>query len=151
MESRPKGQKRYARDTAKLENRLDRMYAAGASQKKLDSAEMKLAKRTNEGEFDVEDVNLHTKEGQLGIPLQNEDDPKTMSVEDIMRLHGMKLYTQGWNHAQIGAAVRSSTEDIMTFPVKIQPNVTDEELGKEAHKMAFKRKELIKKIKSRKK
>lgn len=150
-EARPKGQKRYQRDTSKLEYRLDKMYAAGGSQKKIDRAEMRLARRTGEGEFDIEDINLHTKKGQFDIPLENEDDPKTMSVEDIMRMHGMKLYTHGWNHAQIGAAIRSSAKDIMTFPVEIQPNVTDEELGREAHKMAFQRRELIKKYKSNKK
>ena len=150
-EARPTGQKRYQRDTAKLEDRLDKMYAAGGSQKKIDRAEMRLAKRTGEGEFDVEDINLHTKKGQFGIPLENEDDPKTMSVEDIMRMHGMKFYTDNLSHAQIGAEVRNSSKDIMTFPVNIQPNVTDAELGREAHKMAFQRKELINKIKAKKK
>jgi len=42
-------------------------------------------------------------------------------------------------------------QDIMTFPVSIQPNVTDEELGMEAHKMALERMKLIQKVKSKEK
>ncbi len=145
-EARPTGQKRYQRDTSKLEARLDKMYAAGGSQKKIDRAEMRLAKRTGEGEFDVEDINAHTQ-----TTLGTDDDPRTMSVEDLMRLHGMKVYTDNMSHKEVGALIRSGMSDILTFPVDIQPDVTDEELGREAHKMAFQRKELIKKIKSKKK
>ena len=36
VEARPTDQKRYQRDTSKLEDRLDKMYAAGGSQKKID-------------------------------------------------------------------------------------------------------------------
>ena len=150
-EARAKGQKRYQRDTSRLEDRLDKMYAYGVSQKKIDRAEMRLARRTNEGEYDVEDVNSRTKHGAFGVPLQNEDDPKTMSVEDLMRLHGSKIYTDNWSHEQVGAAIRDGMNDILTFPVNIQPNVTDAELGIEAHKMAYIRKNLIQKIKAKKK
>jgi len=148
-EARPTGQKRYQRDTSKLEARLDKMYAAGGSQKKIDRVEMRLAKRTGEGEFDVEDENAITK--STLFPGSNDDDPRTMSVEDLMRLHGMKVYTDNMSHKEVGALIRSGMSDILTFPVEVQPNVTDEELGREAHKMAFQRKELIKKIKSKKK
>ena len=150
-EARPTGQKRYQRDTAKLETRLDKMYAAGGSQKKIDRAEMRLAKRTGEGEFDVEDINARMKEGQLGIPLHNEDDPKAASVEDIMRAHGSKIYTHNMTHKEVGAEIRNAMGDMLHLPVSvdIQPNVTDEELGREAHKMAFQRRELIQKIKSK--
>jgi hypothetical protein len=148
-EARPTGQKRYQRDTAKLETRLDKMYAAGGSQKKIDRAEMRLAKRTGEGDFDVEDINARMKEGQLGIPLHNEDDPRTMSVEDLMRMHGSKVETHGMSHREVGSLIRNGIEDIMIFPVSVQPNVTDEELGIEAHKMALERMKLIQKIKSK--
>ena len=150
-EARPTGQQRFQRDTSKLKDRLDDMYAAGGSQKKIDRAEMRLARRTGEGEFDVEDINAFKKTGPFGNKLHNQDDPPTMSVEDLMREHGMKVYTHNMSHKEVGALVRSGISDILTFPVQVQPDVTDEELGREAHKMAFERKELIKKIKEKKK
>lgn len=105
-EARPTGQKRYQRDTSKLEGRLDKMYAAGGSQKKIDRAEMRLARRTGEGEFDVEDINAFIKTGH------NQDDPPTMSVEDLMREHGMKVYTHNMTHKEVGALIRSGMSDI---------------------------------------
>ena len=150
-EARPTSQKRYQRDTAKLETRLDNMYAVGGSQKKIDRAEMRLARRTGEGEFDVEDINARMKEGRVGMSLHNEDDPRTMSVEDLMRMHGNKVETHDMSHREVGSLIRAGMQDIMTFPVIVQPNVTDEELGMEAHKMALERMKLIQKVKSKRK
>jgi hypothetical protein len=152
LEGRPTGQKRYQRDTAKLEKNLDKMYSAGVSQKKLDRGEMRLARRTGEGEFDVEDINLHTKTGPFGQRLHNEDDPPTISVEDLMRMHGIKARSPHFmSHKDVGAAVRSGMNDILTFPVSVQPGVKDEDIGREAHIMAIQRQNLINKIKEKKK
>jgi hypothetical protein len=150
IEARPTGQKRYQRDTKNLETRLDKMYASGISQKKIDRGEMRLARRTGEGEYDVEDINLHTKTGQIGMPIHNEDDPRTISVEDLMRMHGSKASSQGMSHKEVGSAVRSGMNDILTFPVNVQPGVKDEDIGKEAHIMATQRQNLINLIKSKK-
>lgn len=148
MESRPKGQKRYARDTAKLEKRLDAMYERGVSQKKLDRAEMRLAKRTNEGEFDVEDVNIHTTHGQLGVPVANEDDPKVMSLDELMREKASKIYTHGHTHAMVGQEIRNSLVDLHV-PTKPYEGVTDHEIGQEAQRLFDRRQNLIASIKKR--
>ena len=149
-EARPKGQKRYNRDTSKLEKRLDSMYERGVSQKKLDRAEMRLARRTNEGEFDVEDVNIHTTHGQLGVPVANEDDPKVMSLDELMREKASKIYTDGHTHAMVGQEIRNSLVDL-NVPTKPYEGVTDHEIGQEAHKLFIRRQNLISKIKNRKK
>lgn len=149
-EGRPKGQKRYNRDTSKLEKRLDTMYERGVSQKKLDRAEMKLARRTNEGEFDVEDVNQYTTHGQLGVPVANEDDPKVMSLDELMREKARKIYTDGHTHAMVGQEIRNSLVDLH-IPTKPYEGVTDHEIGQEAHNLLIRRENLISKIKRRSK
>ena len=150
LESRPTGQQRYHRDTSKLEARLDKMYSAGGSQKKIDRAEMRIAKRTGEGEFDVEDINSRIENSKRGHVIHDGDDPRTMSVEDLMRMHGSKVETHKMSHKEVGSMIRSGIQDIMTFPVDVQPNVTDEELGQEAHIMAKQRMGLIQKVKNKK-
>jgi len=148
-EARPKGQKRYDRDTSKLETRLDRMYAAGGSQKKIDRAEMRLARRTNDGDYDVEDVNIHTAHGQLGVPVANEDDPKVMSLDELMREKARKIYTDNHTHEMVGREIRDSLVDL-SIPTKPYEGVTDHEIGKEAHNILIKRMNLISKIKKNK-
>lgn len=147
-EGRPKGQKRYVRDTAKLEKRLEGMYERGVSQKKLDRAEMRLAKRTNEGEFDVEDVNMHTKYGQLGQPVGNDDDPKAMSLDDLMREKAKKIYTDNYDHEALGREIRQGLVDLHV-PSKPHEGVTDREIGREAHRLYLRRRNLIAKIKNK--
>jgi len=149
LEARPKGQKRYDRDTSKLEARLDRMYAAGGSQKKIDRAEMRLARRTNDGDYDVEDVNIHTAHGQLGVPVANEDDPKVMSLDELMREKARKIYTDNHTHEMVGREIRDSLVDL-SIPTKPYEGVTDHEIGKEAHNILIKRMNLISKIKKNK-
>jgi len=149
LEARPKGQKRYDRDTSKLEARLDRMYAAGGSQKKLDRAEMRLARRTNDGDYDVEDVNIHTTHGQLGVPVANEDDPKVMSLDELMREKARKIYTDNHTHEMVGKEIRDSLVDL-SIPTKPYEGVTDHEIGREAHKILIKRMNLISKIRKNK-
>ena len=149
-EARPRGQKRYQRDTKKLEARIDSMYERGVSQKKLNRAEMRLAKRTNEGEFDVEDVNIHTTHGQLGVPVANEDDPKVMSLDELMREKAAKIHTDKYTHAMVGKEIRDSLVDLH-IPTKPHEGVTDQEIGQEAHKLYLRRRELIKNIRARKK
>ena len=88
-EARPKGQKRYDRDTSKLETRLDRMYAAGGSQKKIDRAEMRLARRTNEGDYDIDDQRLPTTKERPDLPL--EDSPRSQSVVWVAKYSAQAL------------------------------------------------------------
>ena len=149
-EGRPKGQKRYARDTKKLEDRIDSMYERGGSQKKLDRAEMRLARRTNEGDYDVEDVNMHTTHGQLGVPIGNDDDPKVMSLDELMREKAHKIYTHNYDHAMVGQEIRAGLVDLHDA-TKPYEGVTDHEIGQEAHKIYLKRRDLIKNIRARKK
>lgn len=149
-EARPKGQKRYQRDTKKLEVRTDSMYGAGVSQKKLDRAEMRLARRTNEGDYDVEDVNMHTKEGQLGMPIGNEDDPKAMSLDELMREKAAKIYTHGHTHEMVGQEIRAGLVDLHDATAPYE-GVTNQEIGQEAHKIYLRRQNLIKNIRARKK
>ena len=148
-EARPRGQKRYQRDTKKLEARIDSMYAAGGSQKKLDRAEMRLARRTNDGDYDVEDVNIHTTHGQLGVPVANEDDPKVMSLDELMREKARKIYTDNHTHEMVGKEIRDSLVDL-SIPTKPYEGVTDHEIGKEAHNILIKRMNLISKIRKNK-
>jgi hypothetical protein len=148
-EARPKGQKRYDRDTSKIEARLDRMYAAGGSQKKIDRTEMRLARRTNDGDYDVEDVNIHTAHGQLGVPVANEDDPKVMSLDELMREKARKIYTDNHTHEMVGKEIRDSLVDL-SIPTKPYEGVTDHEIGKEAHNILIKRMNLISRIRKNK-
>lgn len=148
-EARPRGQKRYQRDTKKLEARIDSMYAAGGSQKKLDRAEMRLARRTNDGDYDVEDVNIHTTHGQLGVPVANEDDPKVMSLDELMREKARKIYTDNHTHEMVGKEIRDSLVDL-SIPTKPYEGVTDHEIGREAHKILINRMNLISKIRKNK-
>jgi hypothetical protein len=93
IEGRPKGQKRYDRDTRKLEARLDKMYEKRVSQKKLDRAEMRLARRTNEYEYDIDDQPnpiLKSYETHLDV----EESPRSMSLEDLMGQSQKNLYRQ---------------------------------------------------------
>lgn len=148
-EGRPRGQKRYQRDTKKLEDRIDSMYAAGGSQKKLDRAEMRLARRTNDGDYDVEDVNIHTTHGQLGVPVGNEDDPRVMSLDELMREKARKIYTDNHTHEMVGKEIRDSLVDL-SIPTKPYEGVTDHEIGKEAHNILIRRMNLISKIRKNK-
>jgi hypothetical protein len=149
-EARPKGQKRYQRDTSKLEIRLDKMYAAGGSQKKIDRAEMRLARRTNDGDYDIEEINVHTKRGQLDIPVDDENDPRAQSIDELMREIAHKIYTHGHSEAQVGAEIRYVAHDL-PVPHKAVEGATDEDIGREAHSIYLQRKALIDHIKDRKK
>jgi hypothetical protein len=147
-EARPKGQKRYDRDTSKLEARLDRMYAAGGSQKKIDRAEMRLARRTNEGDYDIDDQRLVTTKERPDLPL--EDSPRAQSVEELMREKGAKIYTHGHTEEMVGDEIRSAMPDF-PGPHMVQPGISNAEIGAEAHKMFVQHQQLINKIKSKKK
>jgi hypothetical protein len=146
-EARPKGEKRYSRDTSKLETRLDRMYAAGGSQKKIDRAEMRLARRTSEGEYDIDDQRLPTTRERPDLPL--EDSPRAQSVEELMREKGAKIYTHGHTEEMVGDEIRSAMPDF-PGPHMVQPGISNAEIGAEADRMFLKRQELIKKIRSKK-
>jgi len=145
IEGRPKGQKRYDRDTRKLEARLDKMYEKGVSQKKLDRAEMRLARRTNEYEYDIDDQPnpiLKSHETHLDV----EESPKSWSLEDLMRDKAKKIYTDRYGHEKVGAEIRSGLVDLHQDP-QLKSHVTDAELGQEAHRMLDIRNALVKKLK----
>jgi hypothetical protein len=147
-EARPKGDKRYDRDTSKLEARLDRMYAAGGSQKNIDRAEMRLARRTNEGDYDIDDQRLVTTKERPDLPL--EDSPRSQSVEELMRGIASKIYTHGHTEEMVGDEIRSAMHDF-AGPHLVQPGISNAEVGAEAHKMFVQHQQLINKIKSKKK
>ncbi len=145
-EARPTGQKRYSRDTEKLEKLLDRLYSSAVSQKKIDRAEMRLGRRTNDNEYDVED-----ELRKLPSNLAHDDhSPPAESVEELMRNAARKMYTDGHSHEMVGQSIRASMGDFLHYPVDIQPNVTNKELGMEAEKMLGSRINLINKIKGKK-
>jgi hypothetical protein len=147
-EARPKGQKRYDRDTSKLETRLDRMYAAGGSQKKINRAEMRLARRTNEGDYDIDDQRLPTAKERPDLPL--EDSPRSQSVEELMREKGAKIYTHGHTEEMVGSKIRSAMHDF-AGPHMVQPGISDAEVGAEAHRMFISHQNLKNRIKNKKK
>jgi hypothetical protein len=132
-EARPKGQKRYQRDISKLETRLDKMYAAGGSQKKIDRAEMRLARKTNEGEFDIDDQRLPRLKS-TEYHYEVEEHPMAMSLEEVMREKARKIYTHNYTHEMVGAEIRSGITDL-TYNPGLKADVTDEQLGQEAHRM----------------
>jgi hypothetical protein len=148
-EARPKGQKRYQRDTSKLETRLDKMYAAGGSQKKIDRAEMRLARRTNEGDYDIDDQMLPSLKSNPH--LQDENNPRSQSLEELMRDAARKMHTDGYTHEMVGAEIRSAMGDMLHIPHDVQPGVTDKDLGQEAHRMLLSHNALVKRIKNKKK
>lgn len=159
-EARPKGQKRFQRDTAKLETRLDKLYAAGGSQKKIDRAEMRLARKTNEGEYGIDDQMLPTSKS-TDTHLSIEEHPRAQSLEELMREKARLLYTGRiaddnktkliFNHQMVGSEIRSAMNDVLHMPHHIQPGVSDEELGQEAHKILIAHNKLLKRIQTKRK
>jgi len=146
-EARPKGQKRYSRDVTKLENLLDKLYSSGVSQKKINRAEMRLARKTNEGEYDVEDT-LQKLEPHLA---HDDHSPPAESLEELMINAARKIYSHGHTPEEVGQNIRASMGDFLHHPVDVQPNVSNKDLGDEAHRMLISRMNLIKKVKAKKK
>ena len=149
IEARPKGQKRYQREISKLETRLDKLYSAGGSQKKIDRAEMRLARKTNEGDYGVEDEPLK-KIKSTDTHLSDEENPRAMSLEELMREKARLMKTHGYDHSEVGAEIRSGMNDMLHIPHNIQQGVSDEDIGKEAHKMLMKHDELLGKLRKKK-
>ena len=143
-----RGQQRHEVITRRLEDRLDQMYQSGVSQKKIDRAEMRLARRTGENEYDVEDSNVRSR---LKTSEYDENSPRSESLEELMRNKAAKIYTHGHTPAMVGAEIRSARGDFMHFAVDVQPGVTDHELGHEAHALYIARQNLINRIRSKKK
>jgi hypothetical protein len=152
-EARPTGEKRYTRDTSKLETRLDKMYASGISQKKIDRDEMRLARRTNEYEYDIDDQKLPRVSTHPHI--NDPEHPREMSVQDLMlsSTHTMlhephKIGMEGpFTHEKLGNRIRTVINS--EGPWGVHQGVSDLELGKEAHNLYLNRQNLIKKYKSK--
>jgi hypothetical protein len=153
LEGRPTGEKRYARDTSKLETRLDKMYASGISQKKIDRAEMRLARKTNEDEYDIDDQKLPrvSAHPHIGDP----EHPREMSAQDLMlsstrtMLHEpQRVGMEGpFTHEKLGNYIRTVINSEGQW--EVHQDVSDLELGKEAHDLYLNRQNLIKKYKKK--
>jgi hypothetical protein len=146
-EGRPTGQKRYQRDISKLETQLDTMYAAGGSQKKIDRAEMRLARKTNEDEFDIDDQRL-PKLKSTEYHYEVEEHPMAMSLEELMREKARKIHTDNFTHEMVGAEIRSAITDL-TYNPELKADVTDKQLGQEAHRILVAHENLKKRMKNK--
>ena len=88
---------------------------------------------------------------KLNPHLGDENDPRSQSLEELMRDAARKIHTNGYTHEMVGAEIRLAMGDVLHMPHNIQPGVTDKDLGQEAHRMLLSHNELLKRIKDKKK